>query len=93
MREASISYRRGGSRLNLPALELTAKEMIEGLSAAVRGSLGRVRFHPEPAVEAIFATWAQRMSSDHAIEFGFLRDTGLAEIVAAYLEDFGPGAS
>jgi len=78
--------------LNLPALELTAQEMIEGLSAAVRGPLGPVSFRPDPAVQAIFATWAQHASSDRAIDLGLLRDSGLAEIVASYLEDFGAGA-
>ena len=52
--------------LNLPSLELTAQEMIDGLSAAVQRPLGRVHFRPEPAVEAIFATWAQHASSDRA---------------------------
>jgi len=74
--------------LNLPALELTAQEMIDGLSVAVQRPLGRVRFRPDPAVEAIFATWAQHSSSDRAVELGLVRDRGLAEIVAAYLEDF-----
>ena len=78
--------------LNLPALELTAQEMIDGLSAAVPGPLGPVSFRPDAAIEAIFATWAQHASSDRAIELGLLRDSGLAEIVAAYLEDFGTGA-
>jgi D-erythronate 2-dehydrogenase len=78
--------------LNLPALELTAQEMIEGLSVAVRRPLGPVRFRPDPAVEAIFATWAQHSSSDRAGELGLVRDGGLAEIVAAYLEDFDMGA-
>jgi D-erythronate 2-dehydrogenase len=75
--------------VNLPSLELTAKEMIEGLSAAVRGPLGPVDFSPDPAVETIFATWAQHASADRAVGLGLLRDSGLAEIVAAYLEDFG----
>jgi len=74
--------------LNLPALELTAQEMIEGLSVAVQRPLGPVRFRPDPAVEAIFATWAQHSSSERADELGLVRDRGLAEIVAAYLEDF-----
>jgi nucleoside-diphosphate-sugar epimerase len=74
--------------LNLPALELTAQEMIDGLSAAVQRSLGPVVFRPDPAIEAIFATWAQHSSSERADELGLMRDRGLAEIVAAYLEDF-----
>jgi nucleoside-diphosphate-sugar epimerase len=78
--------------LNLPALELTAQEMIDGLSAAVRGPLGPVSLRPDPAVQAIFATWAEHASSDRAIDLGLLRDGGLAEIVASYLEDFGTGA-
>jgi nucleoside-diphosphate-sugar epimerase len=78
--------------LNLPALELTAQEMIDGLSAAVRGPLGPVSLRPDPAVQAIFATWAQHASSERAIDLGFLRDGGLAEIVASYMEDFGSGA-
>jgi nucleoside-diphosphate-sugar epimerase len=78
--------------LNLPALELTAQEMIDGLSAAVRFPLGTVSFRPDPAVQAIFATWAQHASSERAIDLGFLRDGGLAEIVASYMEDFGTGA-
>jgi len=78
--------------LNLPALELTAQEMIDGLLAAAPGPLGPVSFRPDAAIQAIFATWAQHASSDRAIELGLLRDSGLAEIVAAYLEDFGTGA-
>jgi D-erythronate 2-dehydrogenase len=78
--------------LNLPALELTAREMIDGLSAAVPGPLGPVSFRPDPSVQAIFATWAQHASSERAIELGLRRDSGLAEIVASYLEDFGTGA-
>jgi nucleoside-diphosphate-sugar epimerase len=78
--------------LNLPALELTAQEMIDGLAAAVTGPLGPVSFRPDPGVQAIFATWAQHASSRRALELGLLQDSGLAEIVAAYLGDFGPGA-
>ena len=74
--------------LNLPALELTAEEMIDRLAVAVQRPLGRVRFRPDPAVEAIFATWAQHSSSDRAGELGLVQDRGLAEIVAAYMEDF-----
>jgi hypothetical protein len=62
--------------------------MIDGLSAAVERPLGRVVFRPDPAVETIFATWAQHSSSERADELGLVRDRGLAEIVAAYLEDF-----
>jgi hypothetical protein len=66
--------------------------MIDGLAAAVPGPLGPVSFRPDPAVQAIFATWAQHASSERAIELGLLRDSGLAEIVASYLEDFGTAA-
>jgi hypothetical protein len=62
--------------------------MIGGLGVAVQRPLGRVVFRPDPAVEAIFATWAQHSSSDRADLLGLVRDRGLAEIVAAYLEDF-----
>ncbi len=75
--------------LNLPSLELTAQQMIDGLSATVPGPLGPVHFRPDPAVEAIFATWAQHASADRAVELGLQRDGGLAEIVASYLQDFG----
>jgi D-erythronate 2-dehydrogenase len=76
--------------VNLPALAPTAQEMIDCLSPANGRPLGGVRLRPDPAVIAIMDTWAQHSSFERASRLGLVADGGLAEIVAAYLEDFAP---
>ena len=80
--------------LNLPALELTAQQMIDGLSAAVPASLGPV--HSTQILPSRQSSLLGRSTHRRTarVELGLQRDRGLAEIVASYLEDFGkPGTT
>jgi nucleoside-diphosphate-sugar epimerase len=82
--------------VNLPALSVTAREMIDALRAAAPGrALGPIVHRPDPAIQRIFSGWARRSSFDRAAGLGLRADTGLEPIIQGYLDDFltGDGAT
>lgn len=76
--------------LNLPSMAVTPQEMIDGLRAATDRPLGPITFRLDPQIDGIFATWAQSSSSERANSLGMATDTGIEEIVRAYIEDYLP---
>jgi nucleoside-diphosphate-sugar epimerase len=77
--------------MNLPALTVTAQDMIDSLQATVGDRpLGPVTHKPDPLVARIFAGWAERMASDRATRLGLVADESLEPIIKAYIEDFAP---
>jgi nucleoside-diphosphate-sugar epimerase len=74
--------------LNLPALDVTAAEMIEALRRSADRPLGPIEIRPDPFVMGIYRGWAQRSSFARATALGLARDTGLDSIIHAYIEDF-----
>jgi nucleoside-diphosphate-sugar epimerase len=70
--------------MNLPGLEVTVAEMKDSVerSGAARG---RLSVRPDPAVEAIVATWPGRWSAPRAHGLGLAHDASLDAIVSDYL--------
>lgn len=76
---------------NLPALNPSAEEMIATLRRVTNRPLGEIRLQPDPAIMAVFGTWAQQSSFARAVALGLACDINLEEIIEAYLQDFGSG--
>jgi D-erythronate 2-dehydrogenase len=77
--------------VNLPALDVTGQEMVEGLQKAADRPLGPINVRPDPAIMKIYTGWATRSSSERAVALGLQRDQDIESIVHAYIEDFLDG--
>ncbi len=53
--------------------------------------MGTITEAPDPAVEAIVASWPCHWDAEQARRLGLPADRSVDEVVAHYLEDFGPG--
>ncbi len=83
--------------VNLPGLEVTVTDMLAALDRAGRGrKLGLVEVQPDPAVEAVVASWPARWDDTRARGLGLPADESLDAIVDGYLRSLagtGPGAA
>jgi nucleoside-diphosphate-sugar epimerase len=79
----------GASRsLQLPGFSVAVGEM----SAAVRraggpGAYARIRWEPDPLIQRIISGWPQRLAAPRAEALGFSADSGIDEVVRAFIED------
>jgi D-erythronate 2-dehydrogenase len=79
----------GASRsLQLPGFSVAVADM----AAAVRRAGGeaayaRIRWRPDPLVQAIVGGWPPALASPRAQALGFAADEGIDEVVAAFIED------
>ena len=82
----------GTSRsLQLPGFSVSVGEM----AAAVRRAGGaaahaRIRWQPDPAVQAIVSSWPPSLAAPRAEALGFGRDRDIDEVVQAFIEDHLP---
>ncbi len=76
--------------VSLPALNVSAGEMLEALRGVAGRRLGEVRIDPDPEIVAFFARWAQRSEFARATRLGLRVDAGLASVLGEYVEDFLP---
>jgi nucleoside-diphosphate-sugar epimerase len=74
--------------LNLPALDVSAQEMIEELRQASDRPLGPIHVRLDPVIEAIYRGWAQRSSFERATAIGLARDESVEAIIRSYVADF-----
>ncbi len=75
--------------LNFPSLAVSVGEMVAALKrVAGDRALGEITLEPDPAIEAIVATWPSEAESARAAALGLPLEANLDEIVAAYIEDF-----
>lgn len=78
----------GDRALNLPALTVTAAQLIEALrGAGGEAAAARVRVEPDPRIEAIVRGWPGRFDAQHARALGFRADDDLAVVLRAHLDD------
>lgn len=78
--------------VNLPGLCVTVEQMVAACRAvgARRGlRLGAIAVRPDPAVEAIVASWPARWDARQALALGLPADGSLESIVERYLDDQG----
>jgi nucleoside-diphosphate-sugar epimerase len=79
----------GASRsLQLPGFSVAVGEM----AAAVRRAGGdaayaRIRWEPDPQIQQIISGWPQALRTPRAEALGFYADTGIDEVVQAFIED------
>jgi len=79
----------GASRsLQLPGFSVAVREM----AAAVRRAGGvaayaRIRWEPDPQLQQIISSWPQALHSPRAEALGFTADSGIDEVVAAFIDD------
>jgi nucleoside-diphosphate-sugar epimerase len=76
----------GRTALNLPALNIRVRDMLDALEAvAGRVVRERVRFVPDPTIAGIVANWARRASAARAERLGLRPDPDFAAIVRQYI--------
>jgi D-erythronate 2-dehydrogenase len=46
-----------------------------------------IQWEPDPQVERIVAGWPLALDASHATALGFAADTGIDEVVRAFIED------
>ena len=79
----------GTSRsLQLPGFSVAVREM----AAAVRRAGGvaayaRIRWEPDPQIQQIISSWPQALHSPRAEALGFTADSGIDEVVEAFIDD------
>ena len=75
--------------VNFPSLSVTVAEMIAALRrVAGNRHLGEITVEPDPAIEAIVATWPVETEFARASALGLPIEDGLDDIIRAYIEDF-----
>ena len=79
----------GASRsLQLPGFSVSVGEMAAALRrAGGEGADARIRWQPDPTIQAIVSGWPQRLATPRAEALGFGRDEGIDEVVQAFIED------
>jgi nucleoside-diphosphate-sugar epimerase len=79
----------GASRsLQLPGFSVSVGEMAAALRrAGGEAAYARLRWQPDPQVQAIISSWPPALATPRAEALGFGRDSGIDEVVAAFIED------
>jgi nucleoside-diphosphate-sugar epimerase len=80
--------------LLLPSLDMTVREMAEGLKrAAGVAAYGLIDWKIDPAIAKIVAGWPARMAAKRALTMGFAADASIDEIIENYRTDDMPKAA
>lgn len=79
----------GASRsLQLPGFSVSLGEMAAALRRAGGDSAyARIRWEPDPQIQAIVSGWPRALATPRAEALGFGRDSGIDEVVQAFIED------
>jgi D-erythronate 2-dehydrogenase len=90
--EASREAFGGRTAINLPALTVTVRQMLDAL-AMVGGdeAVSQVRFEPDAATAAIVGGWPARFAGTRASALGLRPDANFAVVIRQYVRDH-PGA-
>ena len=75
----------GRRTVTFPGISASFAEMLEVLRAAEStGELGSVTVDPDPAIQAIVATWPTRVDGARAVALGLRPADDLTATLAAY---------
>jgi len=86
--EASRDAYGGRTALNLPALTVSVRAMLDALEAEAGAEVrARVRFEPDPAIARIVGGWPARFESRRAARLGLAPDPDFRSIVRQYMAD------
>ena len=78
--------------VSLPSLPVTVGDVIDALPrVAGNRPLGAITVEPDPAIEAIVATWPQATEHQRALDLGLPLESSVDEIIAYYIEDYVDG--
>ena len=79
----------GASRtLQLPGFSVSVGEMAEAVRCAGGEEAYRhISWEPDPQIQAIISSWPQALAAPRAEALGFGRDSGIDEVVRAFIED------
>lgn len=89
--EASRADFGGRTALNLPALTVTVRDMLQALDAVGGAAAAqRVRFERDPAIERIVGGWPARFTSARAEHLGLRADADFRSVIAQYVRDHAP---
>src|SRR5690349_20449078 len=79
----------GASRtLQLPGFSVSVGQLAEALRrAGGRDAYRRIRWEPDPQIQAIISSWPQTLTTRRAQALGFGRDSDIEEVIAAFIED------
>ena len=85
LHEAPAEVLEGRRTVTLPSISVSFAEMVETLHQAVPADqLGAVTVQPDPAVQAIVASWPIRVEGTRGVGFGLRPTDDLATTLAAY---------
>jgi D-erythronate 2-dehydrogenase len=74
--------------LQLPGFSVAVGEMAEAVRrAGGDAAYCRIRWQPDPLVQQIISGWPQALDGRRATALGFTADSGIDEVVAAFIED------
>jgi D-erythronate 2-dehydrogenase len=73
--------------INMPGLSVTVREMLASLRRLCGDAVAeRVRFAPDPAVQAIVNSWPGRFEADRGRRLGFVADQSFDDMIEAFLK-------
>ena len=74
--------------LQLPGFSVSVGDMAAALRrAGGEGAHGRIRWEPDPAIQAIVGSWPRALATPRAEALGFSRDNDIDEVVQFFIED------
>jgi nucleoside-diphosphate-sugar epimerase len=74
--------------LQLPGFSVSVGEMAAALRRAGGAPAhARIRWQPDPLIQAIVGSWPQQLASPRAEALGFGRDRDIDEVIEAFIED------
>ena len=74
--------------LQLPGFSVAVGEMTEALRrAGGKEAYRRIRWQPDRLIQAIISSWPQALAAPRAEALGFGRDSGIDEVIQAFIED------
>jgi nucleoside-diphosphate-sugar epimerase len=80
----------GRTAINLPALTVTVRDMMDALEAVAGSSAASlVRLAPDPAIARIVGGWPARFDSSRASRLGLAPDRSYRDIIEQYLKEIG----
>jgi D-erythronate 2-dehydrogenase len=79
----------GASRsLQLPGFSVSVGDMAAALRrAAGEAAYARIAWQPDPQIQAIVSSWPLALATPRAEAMGFGRDSGIDEVVQAFIDD------
>lgn len=78
----------GRYAVNIPGNTFTVREMVDALiEVAGQNVANRIQWEPDPEIQAIVSGWPPYFDPQRGVAMGFQRDTGMNEIIEAFIED------